>query len=428
MNGKGRQNNTGIKWAAFVLSLAAAFALGLPIGNAIVKATSKTELPDSDVEVVLPKEEISEYKPSDNEPEAEKTPSPVFTPSPNPKLETNMQRAQEILSGMSIEEKVFQMFIVYPLEFNAETKVGSNTGELISSMPVGGIVFSAKSLQSSEQTQALCAGLQSLSEIGLIIAADEEGGRVERLMSKLGTTRLEAMFEYKDQGFQTAYDNAYVLAEDLLANGLNTNFAPVTDVWSNPENEVIGDRAYSDDFEQASLLVAAAVRGFSDGGVISTLKHFPGHGDTVTDTHTEKALISKSLDALRAEELLPFASGIKAGADMVMIGHMTIEAISDEPSTVSRGVITGLLREEMAFDGVIISDSLKMGAVAEYGDARVCVLAVQAGMDILLGPANLAAAANGILKAIENGELTQERIDESVYRILLMKLNHGIIS
>ena len=339
----------------------------------------------------------------------------------------NLDHAEEILSSMTLREKVYQLFIVYPEVLNAQTRLGENTQVLLVEKPVGGFVLSAASLETSEQVKKLCDDLQFITKIPLIISVDEEGGRVERLASELGTTDFDAMFDYRHDGVLVAYNNARTIAEDLRANGLNTNFAPVADVWSNPQNTVIGDRAYSDNFETAAELVAEAVKGYKDGGILCTLKHFPGHGDTTEDSHFGSAIVSKSLQELRENELLPFISGIEAGADMVMIGHLTVTTLSDEPATLSRAVVTGLLRDELSFDGVIITDGLAMGAISAYGDAELAVMAINAGIDILLGPRDLDTAANGILEAVNSGELSEMRIDESILRILLMKLNQGII-
>lgn len=269
---------------------------------------------------------------------------------------------------------------------------------------------------------------QSYSKIPLIISADEEGGNVGRLMYKLGTTFIHSMYSYKDEGPETAYQNALTIGTDMVSCLFNTDYAPVADVWTNPANTVIGDRAYSDDFEQAAELVASAVQGFTDAGVVCCLKHFPGHGDTDTDTHEGAAVVNKSLEELRAGELLPFISGIEAGADMVMIGHITVTALDEVPATISEAVISGLLREELGWDGVVITDSLDMGAMAGYDNGEVCVRFIEAGGDILLGVPDLAAAVSAVEAAVSEGRLTEQRLDESVQRILELKIEHGIIS
>ena len=168
--------------------------------------------------------------------------------------------------------------------------------------------------------------------------------------------------------------------------------------------------------------------GFTDAGVICCLKHFPGHGDTSTDTHEGAAVVSKSLDELRAGEFLPFVSGIEAGADMVMIGHITVTSVDPEPATISKAIITDVLRGELGWDGVVITDSLDMGALAGYDNGEVCVRYIEAGGDIMLGVPDLEAAVSALEAAVSEGRLSEERIDESVLRVLTLKIEHGIIT
>ena len=244
-----------------------------------------------------------------------------------------------------------------------------------------------------EQVRDMLAAVQSYSRIPLLLACDEEGGRVNRLMATVGTTYIGPMLQYKDQGVGKAAENARIIASDMAALGFNADFAPVADVWSNPKNTVIGDRAYSDDFSQAADLVAAAVEGFHEGGVACTLKHFPGHGDTSADSHNGSVYVYKTLDQLREAELLPFRAGIGAGADMVMIGHLIISDVSEEPALLSPEIVTDLLREELGFTGVVITDSLQMRAMTDvYAAGEIAVGAVLAGVDLLLCPENLGEA------------------------------------
>ncbi len=366
----------------------------------------------------------------DSEAAASATPEPTPTPTPEPTPDPVQVKAEELLSGMTLREKLCQLMIVRPETLTGESPVtaaGETTRLALESYPVGGLIYSVDNLVTQEQTREMITNTQSYSEIPLFISADEEGGNVGRLMYKLGTTWVNDMYSYKDMGEDTAYANAYTIGSDMVSCLFNTDFAPVADVWTNPENTVIGDRAYSDDFAQASELVAAAVRGFTDAGVVCCVKHFPGHGDTSTDTHEGAAVVDKSLDELRAGELLPFESGIEAGVDMVMVGHITVTAVDDEPATISKAVITDLLREELGWDGVVITDSLDMGALAGYDNGEVCVKFLEAGGDILLGVPDIEAALTALETAVTDGRLTESRIDESVMRILTLKIEHGII-
>lgn len=357
------------------------------------------------------------------------TPAPTPTPEPTPTPDPVLTRAEELLAGMSLREKLCQLMIVRPEVLTGESPVtaaGETTRLALEQYPVGGLIYSVDNLVTQEQTREMIENTQSYSKIPLIISADEEGGNVGRLMYKLGTTFIHSMYSYKDMGEDTAYQNALTIGTDMVSCLFNTDFAPVADVWTNPANTVIGDRAYSDEFGQASELVAAAVRGFTESGVICCVKHFPGHGDTSTDTHEGAAVVDKSLEELRTGEFLPFEAGIEAGVDMVMVGHITVTAVDDEPATISHEVITGLLREELGWDGVVVTDSLDMGALAGYEIGEVCVKYLEAGGDIMLGIPDLAAALTALETAVTEGRLTEQRIDESALRVLMLKLSHGI--
>lgn len=364
------------------------------------------------------------------DPDADVTSTPEPTPEPTPTPDPVKVRAEELLSGMTLREKLCQLMIVRPEVLTGESPVtaaGETTRLALETYPVGGLIYSVDNLVTQEQTREMITNTQSYSKLPLFISADEEGGNVGRLMYKLGTTWVNSMYSYKDEGADTAYANAKTIGTDMVSCLFNTDFAPVADVWTNPANTVIGDRAYSDDFEQAAELVASAVRGFTDAGVICCLKHFPGHGDTSTDTHEGATVVSKSLDELRAGEFLPFVSGIEAGADMVMIGHITVTSVDPEPATISKAIITDVLRGELGWDGVVISDSLDMGALAGYDNGEVCVKFLEAGGDILLGIPDIEAALTSLEAAVTDGRLTESRIDESVQRVLELKISHGII-
>ncbi len=351
------------------------------------------------------------------------TPLPTETPAPR-------TRAEALLADMTLEEKVWQLLIVRPsdLDPSCVKTVTAGMRSALGGCPVGGIILFAANMESKSQVRTLLADLQDASALPLLMMCDEEGGTVSRLMRTVGTTQIGPMLDYKDDGPDTAFENARTIGSDMAALGFNLDLAPVADVWSNPRNTVIGSRAYSDDFGQAAELIPAAVRGFHAGGVGCTLKHFPGHGDTTTDTHDGAAYVYKTLDGLRAGELLPFRAGIEAGADAVMIGHLTVTDVSAEPALFSYALVTELLRGELGFDGVVLTDALRMKALTDrYDTAEVSVRAVAAGVDMLLEPTDPAAAVEAILDAVERGELTEARIDESVLRVLTLKENRGLI-
>ena len=236
------------------------------------------------------------------------------------------------------------------------------------------------------------------------------------------------MYDYKDDGPDAAFENAKTIASDMSALGFNLDFAPVADVWTNPDNTVIGDRAYSDDYGQAAELVGSAVRGFSEGGVICTLKHFPGHGDTAEDSHYSNAYVNRKKAQIMSDEMQTFRAGIDAGAEMVMVGHLIVPDIDELPATLSYKIATEMLRGDMGFTGVAITDSMEMESIADnYGVGDSAVMAVKAGMDMLLQPADLAVSVDAVVNAVESGDITETRIDESVRRILTLKAERGLM-
>lgn len=353
-------------------------------------------------------------------------------PEPTPRTSAAVRKdaAQTLLDGMTTREKICQLLIVQPEVLTGGSTVTGMTDELAAALreyPVGGVLLSAQNMTSGEQLAALTAALSNGGKTAPLISVDEEGGRVARLMNTVGTTKLGSMYSYRAQGTQGAHDNAQTIARDIAAYGFNTDFAPVADVWTNKRSNAIGDRAYSDDYDEAAELVAAAVKGFHDGGVICCLKHFPGHGSTATDSHNGAATVDKTLPQLRQEDLKPFVSGIAAGADMVMVGHLTVPTMDDAPASVSHKIVTNLLRYDLGFRGVIVTDGLQMQALAQYTDGEKAVLALAAGNDMLLEISDVPGAVAAIEKALADGTLSRAALDESVLRILQLKLAHGIV-
>ncbi len=341
------------------------------------------------------------------------------------------EQARAILADMTLRDKIDQMMIVSPENLTGATTVyraGPTTEKAIEEHPVGGLIYHAQNMNTQDQTIEMIQGVQEFSKIGLLIAVDEEGGEVARVAETLGTTEFDSMYEYRDKGKETAFQNANKIGSEIKQFGFNTDFAPVADVWSNKANTVIGERAYSSDFKQAAELVPEAVKGLQKAGVISCLKHFPGHGDTLEDSHAELAYTDKSRDDLAAQEWTVFKAGIDAGAEMVMTGHICVKQIDQLPATFSYKLITDELRGTLGFKGVIITDSLQMGAVTnQFEDGDAVVKAVQAGADMLLEPEDLEEAEEALEKAVRNEQIAEERLDESVMRILKMKIRYKII-
>ena len=346
------------------------------------------------------------------------------------------QKLERMLENMTTHDKVCQLFIVTPEELTgadgAVTAAGDVTRVRLKEYPVGGMIYFSQNLVTVEQTKTMISRIQDFSKqdtgISLFISVDEEGGLVARAADSLGTTKFQPMYTYKDRGADTARENAKTIASDLASLGFNLDFAPVADTWSNEANTVIGKRAYSDDYSEAADLVAAAVKGFHSGGVLCTLKHFPGHGDTAEDTHEGSAYVEKTLTDLKNEDFIPFVAGIKAGADMVMVGHITVPSIDNLPATLSSEMIEGILRGDLRYSGVVITDALNMGALANtYTQSDAALKAFQAGNDMLLCTGDLEGAVQTLENALNTGVITEDRLDESVKRILQLKIDKGLL-
>ncbi|MCD8096604.1 MAG: DUF3221 domain-containing protein [Lachnospiraceae bacterium] len=341
-------------------------------------------------------------------------------------------QAVQLLAAMTLEEQIYQMFIVTPEQItgvSVATWAGSATEEALQAHPVGG--HFADNLVTREQCSEMIANSQSYSKIGLFIAVDEEGGTVARIgnNSAMGTTSFPSMKTIGDSGdVEEARNVGYTIGSEIRELGFNLDFAPVADVDSNPDNPVIGDRSFGTDAALVSEMVSAAVQGFQESGVLSTLKHFPGHGDTATDSHEGYTELNKTLEELWELEFVPFQSGIAAGADFVMVGHISVPQVTgdDVPTSLS-GTMIDILKNDLGFDGLVITDSMRMEAITDrWSSAEAAVLAVQAGVDMIPMPENLEEAVTGILDAAESGEISEERIARSVQKILETKIRAGI--
>jgi len=352
------------------------------------------------------------------------------------------------LASMSLEEKVGQLFMVNVYGSSADTQDPADVAEnqklygvdnaeqLIDRYRPGGIIYFAwtNSVQNPEQIAGLSNGIQDAAlaqpaEVPSLIGIDQEGGIVARVgppMTQLpGNMALGAGRSADDA--ETA---AAINGGELKAMGINWNFAPVADVNVNPANPVIGVRSFAENPRLAARLTAAQVTGYNSVGLAGAAKHFPGHGDTATDSHTGLPVIDHTRKEWEQLDRPPFQAAIDAGVPAIMTAHISVPALdpSGVPATLSEPIMTGILREELGYDGVVITDALDMaGASEQFGNDRVPVLALKAGVDMLLMPPELEVAYNAVLDAVASGELTEERIDTSVRRILTLKQSLGIV-
>lgn len=335
------------------------------------------------------------------------------------------------LNEMTLEEQIGQLFMVG----FAGTEPSQGIIDMISRYRVGGIILFSRNVRDTRQVLELTRSLQDIAHTAghrypLLIAIDQENGMVQRLGR--GATQFPGNMALGAVGSeQMVYDVALATGRELRALGLNMNLAPVVDVNNNPANPVIGVRSFGEDPHQVARLAAAAVRGYREAGVIATLKHFPGHGDTAVDSHLSLPTLPFSLQRLENVELVPFRAGIEAGAESVMSAHIAFPAITgqaDLPATLAPAIIRGLLREKLGFNGLVISDCLEMQAVAEtVGIARGSVLALQAGIDLVLISHLYSRQQSGIaavMEAVQLGVLPEETVRQAVERVLLLKSQH----
>ncbi|KAB2591675.1 glycoside hydrolase family 3 protein [Streptomyces arboris] len=360
---------------------------------------------------------------------------------------TTDRRLRRIIAGMSLEEKVGQLFVmrVYghsatdpdQADIDANLKeIGVRTAaELVSTYHVGGIIYFAwaHNTRDPHQIAALSNGIQQAalgerSRVPLLISTDQEHGIVCRV-GEPATLLPGAMALGAGGSRSDTRRAAWIAGAELAALGINQNYAPDADVNVNPANPVIGVRSFGSAPESVAELVAAQVKGYQGAGVAATAKHFPGHGDTSTDSHTGLPVIEHTRQEWEELDAPPFRAAIRARIDSIMTAHIVVPALdpSEDPATLSRPILTGILREELGYDGVVVTDSLGMeGVRTKYGDDRVPVLALLAGVDQLLNPPNPSVAWNAVLEAVRGGEISEARVEESVLRILRLKTRLGL--
>ncbi|MBW5482545.1 glycoside hydrolase family 3 protein [Streptomyces bambusae] len=361
----------------------------------------------------------------------------------------SLVRAGQVLAGMTLAEKVGQLFVsrVYghsatdpdPADAEANlSKFGVGTpAELVARYHLGGIIYFAwaHNTRNPRQIAALSDGLQRAALAGgagipLLLSTDQEHGVIARIGAP--ATLLPGAMALGAGGSPTAaLRSARIAGAELAAMGIRQDYAPVADVNVDPANPVIGVRSFGSDPHAVAAMVAAQVQGYQGAGIAATAKHFPGHGDTATDSHVGLPVLDHTRGEWEELDEPPFRAAVEAGVDAVMTAHMVVPALdpSGDPATLSRPIVTGVLRERLGFGGVVVTDALDMAGVRQkYGDDRVPVLALLAGCDQLLNPPDLPLAHRSVLAAVESGELSVRRIEESVLRILELKARRGLFT
>ncbi len=347
------------------------------------------------------------------------------------------------LKNMTLKEKIGQMFYVRlesldttihwktyaDLQENPMHDLNKTIRDVNAKYPIGGLILYAWNIKDKPQLAKLISDIRALNGKPLL-CIDEEGGRIARI-AKNENFDVEVIGPMADIGKTGDPKNAYhagnVIGTYLTKYGFDIDFAPVADVNTNPDNIIIGDRAFSDKPEVAAPMVVSYLQGLKDAGVTGCVKHFPGHGDTKTDTHFGYASTQKTWAEMLQCEMVTFKAGIDWGCQLIMTAHIGTPNVtgSDVPATMSSVILQDKLRGELGYQNIIITDGMEMGAITtQYTSEEAAVNSIKAGVDIVLGPKNFVPAFEAVLKAVEEGTITEERINQSVRRILKMKKQH----
>ena len=368
------------------------------------------------------------------EPEAEPEPEPEPEAEPEPSQEE--LRARELLADLTLEQKLYQLCFVTPESLTgveAATKAGDATREALQAKPVGGLIYDEKNIEDEDQLKDLLLGTQEHLKDGdqlpAFLAIGEEGGDVAPVANKLDLTTFGTMAEFgASEDLDGAYSMGSIIAMDLSDLGFNVNFAPIADLSDADGNTVIGTRSFGTDANLTASLVASVVNGTQSGHVLCAVSHFPGLGSISDVAHVDRTKITRSVEELKQNELLPFQSAADNQCGFVIVSHAVLTELDDQrPCSMSPGVMQ-LLREDLGYQGIILTDTLSVPAITDHYDSGEAALnAINAGADMLLCPQDLEKTIEALQKAVEENKLTEERIDESVVRILAAKLRLGLI-
>lgn len=367
----------------------------------------------------------TESIPQTEEPEATETQTVV---------DPLVEQAAQIVSGMTLEEKVAQMFFITPealTGYGQVTVAGDATNEAYQKYPVGGLIYNSQNLVDIDQTKTMMAKMQQYADsrisLPVFLGVDEEGGSVTRIASNeaYGLTNVDNMSDIGATGdTQNAYQTGVTIGTYLSDLGFNLDFAPVADVLT-VSDSVIGNRSFGTDSELVASMALSELQGLESMGIQGVVKHFPGHGGVSGDSHSGVVSTDKSLEELFASELVPFQRAIDGGAEFLMVGHIAAPNVTgdDTPASLSKVMITDVLRTQMGYQGVVITDAMNMTAItANHAADEAAVLAVNAGADMILMPEDFGKAYNGVIDAVNNGTIEEYRINEAVVRIVKAKL------
>ena len=331
------------------------------------------------------------------------------------------EKVEYRMKHMTLDEKIAQMLVLYYMN----DTVDSNLESVLAEVKPGGFIVMKENITTYDQTKKFVDDITKDSEIPMIISIDQEGGSVQRLkeISDIEVTNIPNMYDLGATGnLELAYQVGKVMAEELRTIGVNVTYAPVLDVYSNPLNTVIGKRSFSSDPQVVTDMGIQLAKGLEENGVIATYKHFPGHGDTVDDSHVKLPVVQKNYDELSSLELIPFKNAISSGAKIMMVGHISLPNVTGDntPASLSKEIVTDTLKQKLNYQGLVITDALNMGALTKnYSKEEIYTQAIEAGVDLLLMPSGSKQAIEIIRKNI-----SEERINESVEKILKFKYTY----
>ena len=337
--------------------------------------------------------------------------------------------AEYLLDNMSLEEKIGQMLIISYRKENMD----SNLSNLLNNIKPGGFIFFAENFEDYDTSKKLIEDIKNTSSIPMLLGVDEEGGRVDRFknMKNYNYEKVAPMLNIgATNNVLNAYQAGLNLAKILNDFNLNIDFAPVIDVYSNTYNTVIGNRSFGSDASLVSSMGLNLAKGLMDSNIIPVYKHFPGHGNTKTDSHYDLPIVKESKEYLLKNDLIPFIDAINNGAEVIMIGHLAVPSITNDytPASLSKTLITDFLKNELNYQNLVITDALNMQAITKnYSDKETLKLAINAGVDILLMPNNEEKTVDLIKELLTEEKITEEQINTSVLKILNLKIKYNII-
>lgn len=370
------------------------------------------------------------------EPNTEVLPTEIIQPEPEPEPapveDPFLEQARQTVAGMTLEDKIAQMFIITPdalTGFGGVTAAGDTTKEWYNKRPVGGMIYSANNLTDAEQTKTMLANMQAFAKertgLPVFLSVIEEGGSVTRIAGNAGfsVTDVGTMRAVGETGdTQNAYNAGTVIGTYLAELGFNLNYAPVADLQVEGDAASLGDRTFGADANAVADMVSAELQGMESMGVYGAVKFFPGVG---LDAGSGSVVSNRTAEELLAQELVPFRRVVDEGASFIVVGHAALPQVTGDnvPASLSPAVVTDLLRGQLGYNGIVVTDAMSAGVVTgAYNSDTAAVMAVNAGVDMILLPADYETAYNGLLAAVNNGTVSEERINESVVRIVRVKL------